>query len=259
MKPAKGFHMHRKPRSQRADQNQPERHQKRTISGSAHLWQRLALVGICLLFCMGFIFRVYMKTFLWLPINLHSELKADYSADGLMPRLHAVQLELIRDAIRDQFFSMKPDENSQADRYATLVNDLQTPVATVTPLYPVTLQPTSFPTQTATSQPLVTATETQIATSTATDIALPDTATLAATQVFNTAIPRPTKTTPPQPTNTKRPPTQLPPTQIPPTQPPPTQPPPTATKPPTPTKVPPTAPPPPTRPPYPNPTGIPYP
>jgi len=246
--------MNQKPRSQKVDQNQPEIIQKKTASGSAHLWQRLSLGGICLLFCMGFIFRVYIKSFLWFPINMHSELKADYSADGLMPRFHTVQLELIRDDIRDQFFGMKPEDNSQTDRYATLVNDLQTPVATVTPLRPVTLQPTSSPTQTATSLPMITATETQTATSTATGTPLPDTATMAATQVVSTALPRPTKTKLPQPTNTKKPPTQPPPTQSPPTQPPPT-----ATKLPTPTRVPPTAPPPPTQPPYPVPTGIPYP
>jgi hypothetical protein len=235
-----------KPHSQRENQNEDEALSKNRMSAGAHLWQRLGLGGICLLFCMGFIFRVYIKSFLWLPVDLHSELKADYSADGLVPRMHTIQLELIRDAIHDQLFSTQNEDGAQNDRYATLVSELQTPVATVTPQYPETRQPTSSTTQTPTllsTTATMTQTVTSTATATATTTALEVTATTIPTQAFITSVPKPTSTKPPQPTKTKIPPTQIPPT---------------ATKPPT--KIPPTATkPPPTRPPYPGPTINPYP
>lgn len=236
-----------KPHSQREYQKKDEALNKNRMSAGAHLWQRLSFAGICLLFCMGFIFRVYIKSFLWLPVDLHSELKADYSADGLVPRMHAIQLELIRDAIHDQLFSIQTVDGAPTDRYATLVSALQTPVATVTPQYPETRQPSSSPTQTSTPLPTTTTmtqTATSTATATATTTALEDTATTVPTQVFITSVPKPTSTKPPQPTKTKIPPTQVPPTA---TKPPPTKIPPTATKPP------------PTRPPYPGPTINPYP
>lgn len=250
--------MNWKSHSQRTDQSEREARKEKKTSGAAHLWQRLILGGLCILLCMGFIFRVYIKTLIWLPVDLHSGLKADYSADGLVPPWHAIRFELIRDAIHDQFFIGQTGDDSQTDHYATLVSELQTPVATVTPLHPVTQQPTSTPTQTATSLPTTAAvTQSTASTATATTAAtqLSDTATPVLTQVFTTAIPRPTSTRPPKPTSTKKP----SPTPVLPTQPAPTQPPPTATKPPAPTKVPPTAPPPPTRPPYPWPTINPYP
>lgn len=234
---------------QKTNQQESQARQKGNQIGRVYIWQRIGLGAICILICMGFVFRVYLKSFLWLPINMHSELKADYSVDELAPPLNIVQLELIRDAIRDQFLPIGTQDNGETDRFATLVSELQTPVATVTPLYTQTQRPTLLPTGTATA----TGTSTATTTATATQTELPRTATSLPTQIISTAIPKPTNTRPPVATSTKKPPTQIPPTQPPPTQPPPTQPPPTATKHPTPTRVPPT------QPPYPKPTGNPYP
>lgn len=243
--------MQRKTPNQRPNQQEFQPLPGVKPAGSAHVWQQLGLGVLCVLFGLGFIFRVYIKSFLWLPVNMHSELKADYGVDELKPRLNNVQLELIRDAIQDQSPPIETEEVEQTDRYATLVSELQTPVATVTPKYTLTHEPAHSPTVTMT--PIIsTATATPTATSTANASATATRTELPSTQIISTDLPNPTNTRSPVATSTKKPPTQIPPTQ------PPTQPPPTATKPPTPTRVPPTAPPP-TQPPYPKPTDNPYP
>lgn len=202
---------------QKTNQQESQARQKGNQIGRVFIWQRLGLGAVCILFCMGFVFRVYLKSFLWLPVNMHSELRADYSADELAPPLNIVQLELIRDAIRDQFLPIGTQDNGETDRFATLVSELQTPVATVTPLYTQTQRPTPLPTGTATPMtPTMTATatgtSTATTTATATQTELPLTATSLATQIISTEIPKPTNTRPPVATSTKKPPTQIPPT-----------------------------------------------
>lgn len=64
-----------------------------------------------------------------LPVSLHSNLKADYSADPFTTRIPAVSFNLIEDALRDQ------PTPEPSERYATVVGNLLTPVPTVTP-YP---------------------------------------------------------------------------------------------------------------------------
>ncbi|MEN6410432.1 MAG: hypothetical protein ABFD44_12050, partial [Anaerolineaceae bacterium] len=64
-----------------------------------------------------------------LPVSLHSNLKADYSADPFTTRIPAVSFNLIEDALRDQ----RTPEPSE--RYGTVVGNLLRPVPTVTP-YP---------------------------------------------------------------------------------------------------------------------------
>jgi hypothetical protein len=70
----------------------------------------------------------------WLPIALHSLLQADYSADERRASLPAVQIDVVGDYINDQ------NVPNQPINLATIENNLDTPVPTVTPQSQGTVQ-----------------------------------------------------------------------------------------------------------------------
>ena len=156
-----------------------------------------------------------------LPYAIHSPLEADYSADFRQTPFASVNLHLLADALKDG-----PGDSSGA-RLAVLIDNLNTPVPSITPQFSSGIQP--LPTQTSvrttttpgaapatqdpSETPRLTAspTPTLTATGTATvPVVVPPTATSGANQ-------------PPVvlPSATRLPPTAVPPTAVPPTQTPP--------------------------------------
>jgi hypothetical protein len=65
----------------------------------------------------------------FIPVNLHSQLEADYLANPNPMPIPGVSLELIWDTLYDR----EPGATDLEDRQATLLNGLLTPVPTVTP------------------------------------------------------------------------------------------------------------------------------
>lgn len=78
-----------------------------------------------------------------LPIALHSPLDADYSADAVA-YIPAARINLLSDAIADQ---ANDGTNSPEEQVATMVDQLRTPVFTVTPYPGMTSVPGAGPTQ----------------------------------------------------------------------------------------------------------------
>lgn len=226
-----------------------------------HTGPQIALGGLCLLVSFGWLLQAFIEPPNWFPVNLHSLLAADYSADPPRLRLPAVHLDLIRDILQDYSTPGNPDLPGATDRIATLQGELNTPVPSVTrlPGEPTqTRNPSQTPTHSAsatTSTPAA-STMTPSATSTAASLpTIPSTATPTAGYLIPTMTVTSRATG--QPTPTLRPPTQPAPTT---TNLPEVSPTPRPNATPTPTNRPPTQPPP-TEPPnpYPEPTRPPYP
>ena len=182
----------------------------------------------------------------WLPVNIHSVLAADYSQDPHGHPFGEVNFSVIRDFIAEMADRTTLTGTANTDqRYENIVNDMRTPVPTVTPMpggtvFLPTARPTGSTTPSLPTGESSTAEPTQRPSATPT---LPGTgtATLASPTVVMagpTATSRP-PTQPPAPTRTRRPaatntsappPTQVPTQTLPPT-PRPTQPPPPTPKP----------------------------
>jgi hypothetical protein len=174
----------------------------------------------------------------WLPVHIHSVLTADYSQDPQGQPIAQVQLNLIYEFLKDLTSNRGQANGDDPDeRYAEVIEELLTPVPTVTPMpgatvFVPTAQPGASQTPALPAEFTATLLPTELAslTHTATTTLLPS-PTSTGTLVYPTAtnpIPSPTRTRPPAATSTQLPPTQPAPTATPsPTQPPPTQPPPT--------------------------------
>ena len=149
----------------------------------------------------------------FVPFSIHSILQADYSADLQSTPIALVDLSIIREIIADRF-SLDDDDASQL--LTDILDQLKTPIPTVTPLNSLIQQPSPTPTLLPTSTPTVPPSRTPTA------------------SLSPTLSPTPslTSTTPPTPTRTYIPyyPTKTP---IPPTK----TPKPTATRTPTPTNT----------------------
>ena len=136
----------------------------------------------------------------FIPVSLHSVLRADYSS-ALPTPIPAAALRLIADTLWDE----EPEADDIAERVAKVVSELNTPVPNVDPLV-VTSTPTAIatntphPTPTASPTPIATpsATKTPSATITLTAVV---TSTSAAV-VTATAPPTATSTSSPSPTVT---------------------------------------------------------
>jgi hypothetical protein len=174
----------------------------------------------------------------WLPFNLHSVLVSDYSQDPRGVPIARVQFSLIRDLLSDM---VGPETVYPDQRYADVIDSLQTPVPTVTAMPGATIfvptagssaSPTPIlPSEASPGAPTASGTPTPTGTSTPTGT-LPASPTPTNTMVFvyPTATRRPptqppTRTPPPAATNTSAPPPTQPPTPVPtatarPTQPP---------------------------------------
>lgn len=76
----------------------------------------------------------------WVPIGLHSILRADYSADAHGALIPVVKINLIQEAIHDEY-----EGSNTSGRFEGVVDSLITPVPTVLAGFP-----TSTPTPTAT-------------------------------------------------------------------------------------------------------------
>lgn len=179
----------------------------------------------------------------WLPVHIHSVLTADYSQDPRGQPIAQVQLNLIYEFLRDLTTNRGSASGDDPDeRYAEVIEELLTPVPTVTPMpgatvFVPTAQPGASQTPALTAEFTATLLPTEQASLTPTVTAtLWPSPTPTGTLVYPTATnppPGPTRTRPPAATSTRPPPTQPPPTATPrPTQPPPTQPPPTEPYPP---------------------------
>lgn len=77
-----------------------------------------------------------------LPVALHSPLGADYSADAVA-RIPAARINLLRDAISDQ---VREGNQAPAEQLATIVDEMRTPVFTITPYPGMTTTPGRQPT-----------------------------------------------------------------------------------------------------------------
>lgn len=77
-----------------------------------------------------------------LPVALHSPLGADYSADAVAI-IPAARINLLRDAISDQ---VREGNQAPAEQLATLVDEMRTPVFTITPYPGMTTTPGRQPT-----------------------------------------------------------------------------------------------------------------
>jgi len=230
--------MRRKATPERASAAYERSH--RRVPGYLGVWMVLGFVSLCLFLVLGWSLFSGIRGVFWVPVNLHSILEADYSADFRAGRIQPINIQAIGEALQDEYTDPNaPQKIGVPERYATLEMALKTPVPTVT-LFPG--QATGTPTWTPTvTRALATPTPTRTRTTTPTRTAT------------TTASPTPTElyfypTSPPLPTNTRRPrSTNNPePTSAPPTRPPAR---------PTATRVPPTQPPNP----YPAPTNKPYP
>jgi hypothetical protein len=210
-------------------------HSPKHTAGYLAIWVILGCVSLCLFLVLGWSLFAGIRDNFWIPVNIHSILEADYSADFRASLIQPVNMRVISEALQDEYYAPHSDpyatqKMGAPERYATLEIALKTPVPTVTP-FPGQATATPTPTPTAT-QAAATPTRTRTATPTRT--------------VTVTASPTPTgaylyPTQPPQPTNTRRPhqtsnpqptstPTTRPParptaTPVPSTQPPPTRPP----------------------------------
>jgi hypothetical protein len=231
---------------------QPRR-KKQSHLGSGWVTYLIGAAIVGLMFPFGWLLRAVSGQSNWLPVNLHSVLAADYSADPLALHLPPIQLALIEDILNDSA-TLTPG------RFATLEGNLNTPVPTVTPrpgYSTPTLPASTIPPATPSPRPGQAATSTPALTSftpppsqvpsviptfpttysqTPTQPAGNATPTPPPTQFVTPTLP-PTGTPIPSPTVTTRPPTL-------------TLPAPTATPPPLPTRTPH---------PYPGPTDTPYP
>jgi hypothetical protein len=231
---------------------QPRR-KKKSLLGAGWVTYLIGAAIVGLMFPFGWLLRAVGGQSDWLPVNLHSVLAADYSADPLALHLPPIQLGLIEDLLNDSA-TLTPG------RFATLEGNLNTPVPTVTPrpgystpTMPIPTIPPATPSprpgQAATSTPALVSftpppsqvpsvipTFPTIYSQTPTQPAGKATPTPPPTQ-FVTPTPPPTGTPLPPPTETKQPPTS-------------TLPAPTATPIPLPTRTPH---------PYPEPTDPPYP
>jgi hypothetical protein len=186
------------------------------------------LVCVCgLIASLVWSIGVYAKDSRWMPFSLHSILQSDYSIDPRTQLLPPVRFELIKNYINEV------SETDSPERYATLQGLMNTPVATVTPVYNGALLTPTIPSPTASSPALSTPTQTPSPTKSIlpTQTALP-TFTLTPTP---TSFPSPTPWNPPIPSPTPVPtatpnrqdshkptkpaPTLLPPTNTPTTQP----------------------------------------
>ncbi|MBN1371576.1 MAG: hypothetical protein JW987_06510 [Anaerolineaceae bacterium] len=154
-----------------------------------------------------------------LSVNLHSPMRADYSADPRGFLVPAVNLNLIGEVLRQEPVNGAPVDPN--DPLSTVVVVLQTPVPTVTPQFAPTNGPLPSPTEsllpTATlgpgETPLATPTLTSTSPATATaTLSSASTATLGptATQRPPTSTPRPPTATSAPPTATSVPPTNTP-------------------------------------------------
>ncbi len=83
-----------------------------------------------------------------LPVALHSPLSADYSPDAVFV-IPAARLNLLRDALSDE---VRAGNDSPADQLATVVEQMRTPVFTVTPFPGSTSTLGGQPTQTQNQQ-----------------------------------------------------------------------------------------------------------
>lgn len=77
-----------------------------------------------------------------LPVALHSPLGADYSADAVAI-IPAARVNLLRDAISDQ---VREGNQAPAEQLATIVDEMRTPVFTITPYPGMTTTPGRQPT-----------------------------------------------------------------------------------------------------------------
>lgn len=77
-----------------------------------------------------------------LPVALHSPLGADYSADAVAI-IPAARINLLSDAISDQ---VREGNQAPAQQLATIVDEMRTPVFTVTPYPGMTTTPGTQPT-----------------------------------------------------------------------------------------------------------------
>lgn len=75
---------------------------KERASGWGILWVALALLGLLILASLLFFSNNRQIRAEFIPVNLHSELRADYSADPRITPVPAVQLGLIWDTVRDR-------------------------------------------------------------------------------------------------------------------------------------------------------------
>jgi hypothetical protein len=204
-----------------------------SLIGYLGIWFVLGFVSLCLFLILGWSLFSGIRAAFWVPVNLHSILEADYSADFRTGRIQPVNLQVIGEALQDAHPGQNDTQNlSIPERYATLEMALKTPVPTVTP-FPGQASSTPSVTPTATqslSTPTTTRTQTATPSRTATITASPSPTTR---YFYPTASPQPTNTRRPRQTNnpgaTSPPPTRTPAhptaTRVPPTQPPPTRPP----------------------------------
>jgi hypothetical protein len=115
-----------------------------------------AVIG--LMFPFGWLLQAVGGQSNWLPVNLHSVLAADYSADLRTVNLPPIQLGLIADILNDS-------ATQTPGRFATLEGNLTTPVPTVTPRpgFPTsTIPPSPTPPATPTPRPGLAVTATQL-------------------------------------------------------------------------------------------------
>jgi hypothetical protein len=199
------------------------------------IWGILGGVSLSLFLVLGWSLFASIRDNFWVPVNLHSIMEADYSADFRTGLIQPVNMRVIGEALQDEYYAAHSDpyatqKMGAPERYATLEIALKTPVPTVTP-FPG--QATATPTQTLTATqaaatPTPSRTRTATPTRTATITASP---TPTGTVLFPTQLPTPTntrrprQTSNPQPTSATptRPPARPTATPAPSTQPPPSQ------------------------------------
>ncbi|MEM7342920.1 MAG: DNRLRE domain-containing protein [Chloroflexota bacterium] len=96
----------------------------------------ILLILLLLILFLGGLFLLLQATTprikaTFIPVSLHSVLQADYSIDSDSPSIAGVELDIIWDIIND----LDPDSEDLEARQADLLNNLLTPVPTVTPSF----------------------------------------------------------------------------------------------------------------------------
>ncbi len=223
--------------------------------GGINIWLYLGILLVILCMASGLLALFNSNASPWLPVNLHSILRADYSPDPFSTPLPGVGLTIIREIIADAYLGGQGGSPEVSSRYATLQTQLETPVPTVTPPRPTQTAPgqtaptatvrvtmTLPPTQWVTPSVALSLTPTSTGIPSETVTASPTTTltwTSSPTLVVWTNTPHPTIVVTRRPTATRPSPSRTPrPTSPPPTVGPPTHPPPTHPPPPPPTRTP---------------------
>ena len=206
--------------------NKPERDAIKTDRPrpSRQTWVLVGLSGF-FLFLASLLFVLRAPVLPWLPVHLHSILAADYSQDPRGQPVAQINLSIIYDLLRDLSADRNnPGDASPDERYSNVIDQLLTPVPTITAMpgtivFVPTAKPQTTDSTTATTDSPATLTPTQHPTGTlATTATIGPTSTPTYILTFVTATHRPPTQQPPMPTNTRPPAitqTATPPTQAP--------------------------------------------